>query len=109
MGRGAQARNPEEFAAGVELVRKLKQAITFLKRKAARHGNSINLEADAIQSIFMNRILVKRRTLGIKGERPEHGQPRFLPFIHSSLHQQNMLNVVAELPDSRGPFTLFSI
>lgn len=110
MGRGVQARNPEEFTAGVELVRKLKQAITFLKWKAARRGNRINLEADAIQSIFTNRILVKRRTLGIKGERPEHGQPRFLSFIHSSIHQQNILNVVAELPDSREPVhTVFHI
>jgi len=81
MGRGVQARNPEEFAARVELVQKLKQTITFLKWKAARHGNRINLEADAIQSIFMNRILVKRRTLGIKGEKPKHDQPRFLSFI----------------------------
>ena len=102
MGRGVQARNPEELAARVELVRKLKQAITFLKWKAARYRNRINLEADAIQSIFMNRILVKR-TMGIKGEKPKHDQPRFLSFIHLSIHQQNILNAVAELPDSREP------
>ena len=85
MGRGVQARNPEEFTARVELVRKLKQAITFLKWKAARHENRINLEADAIQSIFMNRIVVKRRILGIK-ERSQSttNQDFFHSFIYSS-------------------------